>query len=397
MASFQKRGKTWTAKISYYKDDVREFVTKGGFRTKKEAQYWANENELDISNGSNLKGGKQLFTDYFLNWYETYKKPILAKSSRLRYQYTIGIIMNNFAGKRLDEITRSEYQQFLNEYANPLSVDGKEKKQRSLSSSEKVNVQIRASVRDAVEDGLIKRDFTAHTKISGRPEKPKEMKYLDAGDADKLTRALESDINIAHLTKLMALVSLQTGARFSEVAGLTWDCFSEKFNTLRINKAWDTLGKKDFTDTKNPQSKRVIKITPHMSEILRNYHKLQLIKLEELEIDNPLNLIFLSQIGKVPDDTAANQTLHRVLKKIGAKDITFHGLRHTHASYLIYKGVSIYYISERLGHANYSTTIRVYSHMIREMEKVEAGKTLVALSEMGRSVNKLVNKRAKNG
>ncbi|WP_141374068.1 tyrosine-type recombinase/integrase [Levilactobacillus brevis] len=34
------------------------------------------------------------------------------------------------------------------------------------------------------------------------------------------------------------------------------------------------------------------------------------------------------------------------------KNITFHGLRHTHASYLIYKGVSIYYIFQRLGHAN---------------------------------------------
>lgn len=391
MASFQKRGKTWTAKISYYKNDVREFVTKGGFRTKKEAQYWANENELEISEGSNLKGGKQLFTDYFLNWYETYKKPTLAKSSRLRYQYTIGIIMSNFSGKRLNELTRSDYQQFLNSYANPGS-----NKQRSLSSSEKVNVQIRAAVRDAVDDGLIKRDFTAHTHISGRPEKPKEMKYLDAKDADKLTEALESDICIAHLTKLMALVSLQTGARFSEVAGLTWDCFSERFQTLRINKAWDTLSKRDFTGTKNEQSKRVIKITPHMTEILRNYHKLQMIKLEELNISNPLNLIFLSQIGKVPDDTAANQTLHRVLKSIGAKDITFHGLRHTHASYLIYKGVSIYYISERLGHASYSTTIRVYSHLIREMEKQETAKAVVALSEMGGTVNKSVNKSLKN-
>nr|WP_243673758.1 tyrosine-type recombinase/integrase [Lactiplantibacillus plantarum] len=71
-------------------------------------------------------------------------------------------------------------------------------------------------------------------------------------------------------------------------------------------------------------------------------------------------------------------------------------MRHTHASYLIYKGVSIYYISERLGHSNYSTTIRVYSHLLREMEKKETSKALVALSSMDGLVHKSVHKSYKN-
>lgn len=392
MASINKRGKKWNARVSYY-DDLgnRKFINQGGFRTKREAQEWANQNEIDVSNGINPRLGKQLFTDYFLKWYQTYKEPTLAKSSRLRYQYTLGIVNNYFAGKRLDEITRTDYQKFLNDYANPVG-----RTPRSLSSSEKVNVQIKSAVQYAIDDGIIKRNFTAHTKISGRPEKPKEMKYLDGKDAEKLTRALESDLTFAHLTKLMALVSLQTGARYSEVAGLTWDCFSFDFKTLRINKTWDTLQRNGFADTKNEQSKRLIKITDHLADILKSFHALQIIKLEELGIDNPLDLIFINQYGRVPDNTSANQTLHRVLKRIGSKDITFHGLRHTHASYLIYKGVSIYYISERLGHSNYSTTIRVYSHLLREMEKKETGKALVALSSMDGLVHKSVHKSYKN-
>lgn len=377
MASITKRGKTWSVRLSVSTENGRELVNQGGFRTKKEALMWARKNEVQKDNGVNLAAGKQPFIDYFINWYHTYKEPHLAKSSRLRYQYTIGIVSNYFAGKSLNGITRIEYQKFLNDYAHP---EGE--REKSINSSEKVNTQIKAAVHDALEEGLIQRDFTAHTTIMGRPEKAKEMKYLDAGDTAKLMRALESDINIAHITKFMALVALQTGARFSEVAGMTWDDFSYNFKTIRINKAWDTLSKNGFKATKNEQSKRLLKITDHLADLLKNYQTVQQIKLTELGVKNPFNLIFLNVKGGVPDSTGANKTLHAVLKRLGCKDITFHGLRHTHASYLIFKGVSIYYISSRLGHANYSTTIRVYSHMLKEMETIETKKAVAALATM---------------
>lgn len=378
MASITKKGTVWKVRYSYYDDlNKRQFVNKSGFKTKKEAQVWASKHEVLRDNGINLTAGKQLFPDYFINWYHTFKEPTVAKATRLKYQYSIGLISSYFAGKKIGDITRADYQRFLNDYANPVG-----KRQRSINSSEKINTQIRAAVQDAVDEGIIRRDFTKKTTIGGRPGKSKELKYLDAKDAEKLTAALESDINFAHTTKFMALVALQTGARFSEIAGLTWDNFSYDFKTIRIDKAWNTIDKDGFTQTKNEQSKRLIKITDHLADLLLAYRRTQMIKLQELNIENPLSLIFINQYGKVPDDTGANKTLHAVLKRLGCKDITFHGLRHTHASYLIYKGVSIYYISSRLGHASYSTTIRVYSHLLREMEKKETSKALVALGAM---------------
>ncbi|MFS0506299.1 Arm DNA-binding domain-containing protein [Lactiplantibacillus plantarum] len=150
MASITKRSKTWTTRVSYYDDfGKRQFINQGGFRTKPEAQNWANLNEVDVSDGINPKLGKQLFTDCFLKWYQTYKEPTLAKSSRLRYQYTLGIVNNYFDGKRLDEITCTDYQKFLNDYANPIG-----RNPRSLSSSEKVNVQIKSAVQYAIDDDV---------------------------------------------------------------------------------------------------------------------------------------------------------------------------------------------------------------------------------------------------
>ncbi|WP_342768825.1 hypothetical protein [Saliterribacillus persicus] len=44
-----------------------------------------------------------------------------------------------------------------------------------------------------------------------------------------------------------------------------------------------------------------------------------------------------------------------------------HGLRHTHGSVLLYKKVSIYYVSERLGHGDIETILLEYSHVVREL------------------------------
>jgi integrase len=51
---------------------------------------------------------------------------------------------------------------------------------------------------------------------------------------------------------------------------------------------------------------------------------------------------------------------------IGMPDITFHALRHTHASQLIDAGVDIVTISKRLGHAKPDITLRTYAHLFRK-------------------------------
>lgn len=50
---------------------------------------------------------------------------------------------------------------------------------------------------------------------------------------------------------------------------------------------------------------------------------------------------------------------------------TLHSIRHTYCSYLLHKGVSIYYISKRLGHRNIKTTMDVYSHLLDETKEIE--------------------------
>lgn len=46
------------------------------------------------------------------------------------------------------------------------------------------------------------------------------------------------------------------------------------------------------------------------------------------------------------------------------------------------KGFSIQYVSKRLGHANITTTLSIYSHLLEEIQKQEENKTLEVLRSM---------------
>ena len=71
--------------------------------------------------------------------------------------------------------------------------------------------------------------------------------------------------------------------------------------------------------------------------------------------------------GRVFNSTV-NGVLERYCKKLGIPVISIHGLRHTHASLLLFAGVSIASVARRLGHASMTTTQKTYIHIIQEME-----------------------------
>jgi integrase len=59
---------------------------------------------------------------------------------------------------------------------------------------------------------------------------------------------------------------------------------------------------------------------------------------------------------------------HRFLARTGLPALTMHGLRHTYGSHLILRGVPIPVVSKWMGHANPSTTLQKYAHVLRHAE-----------------------------
>ncbi|MBF0909213.1 MAG: tyrosine-type recombinase/integrase, partial [Atopobium sp.] len=83
--------------------------------------------------------------------------------------------------------------------------------------------------------------------------------------------------------------------------------------------------------------------------------------------------------GKVYNSTI-NSVLERRCVEAEIPIITIHGLRHTHASILLFAGVSIASVARRLGHASMTTTQKTYLHIIQELENQDIDLVMRSLS-----------------
>ena len=77
-----------------------------------------------------------------------------------------------------------------------------------------------------------------------------------------------------------------------------------------------------------------------------------------------------------------NDILERYCKKLEIPVISIHGLRHTHASILLYAGVSVGSVARRLGHASMTTTQKTYLHVIQELENQDVDLVMRSLANL---------------
>lgn len=174
-----------------------------------------------------------------------------------------------------------------------------------------------------------------------------------------------------------------TGARFSEILALTWKDINFSKQIIQINKSWDYTYTKKFKETKTQSSNREINIDNDLTNLLKKLKKEQTEYFKSINYFSLNNLIFLNKKLKIITDPAINKDLKNIEKRLNISPIiTFHGLRHTHVSYLLSRGVDINYISHRLGHSNVAITMRVYTHLLKDYEEKEAKKAVLALEAL---------------
>ena len=80
-------------------------------------------------------------------------------------------------------------------------------------------------------------------------------------------------------------------------------------------------------------------------------------------------LLFCEYNGKPLKPNTVSQHWTRLLQRLNYPRVRFHDLRHTHASWMLKKGISPKVIQERLGHSTISTTLDIYSHVTPGMQR----------------------------
>lgn len=299
--------------------------------------------------------GTDKFCEYYAKWITVYKKGAIRQVTLDKYLMTLKWLEKLIPDLQVRDLNRIAYQQLLNDYA--------EYHERQTTMD--FHHQLKGAILDAVDEGLIDRDPTRKAIIKGKTPSAKKIKYLNQFELHTLLASLElkDEVNWDYFILLVA----KTGMRFSEALALTPKDFDFYHQTLSISKTWDYKGKGGFQPTKNKSSVRKIQIdwqtVIRFSELVKN-----------LPEDRP---IFVR--GKVYNSTV-NDVLCRYCERCSIPVISVHGLRHTHASLLLFTGVSIASVARRLGHSSMTTTQKTYLHIIQELENKDIDLVMRSLS-----------------
>ena len=97
---------------------------------------------------------------------------------------------------------------------------------------------------------------------------------------------------------------------------------------------------------------------------------------------DPAGLVFTSIDGAPLRPDGVTWRFAKLVSQAGVRRISFHGLRHTHATDLLRAGVHPKIASERLGHSSVAITMDIYSHALPGLQEEAAQRIDAALRKV---------------
>lgn len=379
--SYRKRGKKnlWDYRI--FDKDKKVVASNSGFKTKREAEIEALALELKLINGV-IIDKNITFYSIWEKWLELTVKP-LNKSDITFYKHILRgrFIKDYFKDKPALEIKASEYQAFINKYAETNCRD----------NVSRMNAEVRNVIGFAKRDKLNIEDFTEGIIISGRlSKKRRDEKYIHSfNDYQKLITYLEKNLDLTTtIVPYLLLIQLKTGMRTGEVAGLTWDCILWKTSEIKTYRRYDTARQR-WTKAKTEDSIRTIPVDDDTLSVLKKLKQEQRIFIENGTISNKENMIFVDLNYNIVTNAGINKHLRQVLKKLNItpREMTSTGLRHTYCSTMLAKGIDIWAVSKLMGHRDIKQITETYGHLIKEKADFENNKVRAVLSSLIKNDN----------
>jgi len=208
-------------------------------------------------------------------------------------------------------------------------------------------------------------------RVKAPKAEKREARFLDEVQAREIINVLDSE---PLQFRTMIIVLIYTGLRRGELCGLKWSDIDFAASMLQVNRAVQYLPKMGlFEKLPKRNSVRPIKLPPLAARILLEHKNAQAAEAEACgDAWHDMDLVFTRTDGTYynPDDLSAAFREFILSKELPS--VTAHSLRHTNATLQIAGGVDIRTVSRRLGHAQTSTTMNIYSHAIKSADESAA-------------------------
>jgi integrase len=167
--------------------------------------------------------------------------------------------------------------------------------------------------------------------------------------------------------------AIGSGCRQSEILGLRWQDLDLEAGTLRI--AGQLSRSRELAEVKTERGRRAFglpELALYALRAERVQQARQRLKAGSRWMDN--DYVFTTNVGRPVSWRSLDAAFVRAQTRAGVRRQRFHDMRHGFATLLLDAGEEIAVISKVLGHADYSTTVDVYSHLTRERSRVAAAR-----------------------
>ncbi|MCX4078209.1 site-specific integrase [Bacillus subtilis] len=372
MASFRKHSNgSWEYRIRYKDKNSNKYKEKSkrGFKTKKEAQLAAAQIETDIEYYGFANDGKESISEYFSKWLEIYKKPNVKPITYSLQERNVRLnILPQWGNLKLKDITRTEYQKWINELRDEYS-EGTVRRIHSIMNT---------ALNDAVHEFRILRENpVTRIKIPKETKNNKEIKFFTVDQLEKFLNQVkepQKNSKYKHSIQYYVLFSLmaRTGLRIGEALALTWDDIDFEERTIKVNKTlvYPTNSTPYLSTPKTKAGLRIIKLDAHTTQLLKkhriNRHE---VVLKYKNYKKPeTNIVFYQHDGRWLRTNVVREYFKEICKRADLPILSPHALRHSHAVHLIEAKADLKFVSERLGHSSIKITADTYLHVTKKIE-----------------------------
>ena len=340
----------------------RQYKTVYG--TKKDAEKVMREMLSQIDNQVFVKNNDTTLKEFMEEWFNIYIIPF--KEATTTHYYRVQIeryIYPTIGNKKLQDLKTIDIQKLYNQLRVKSTVSDKPLAPKSIRN---IHMNIRAALDKAVEHELIQKNPAKKVEL------PKMPKYkADVYNKEEIKKLFEI-VKGTDLELIMHIL-IFLGLRRGELIALRWRHINFEKKTVNIiDNIVNVKRKIILKEPKSESGKREISIPDSLMLLLEKAYNDYLSrksinkKMEDYIIfhDNGLPYTPMSMTTKIK----------RFLNSSELRRIRMHDLRHTSATLMLRAGISPKVAQQRLGHADFGTTMDIYSHVLEDMEQEAADK-----------------------
>lgn len=378
----RKRGNTWEYRFEAAKvDGKRKQITKGGFRTKKEALEAGTKACSEYNDaGLHFVPSEISFSDYLQFWLTQYCEVNLKHTTCENYSKKIRLYIKPELGLyKLKSLTPAILQAFINTKFN----EGYSRNTISvikgiLSGSLDYAVEPLQFIRNNPMKSVKNPSPRAKAKTPSRSKnrrsiKPEEWEII-------ISRFPER-----HPSHIPLQLGYRCGLRLGEAFAVTWDDIDFDNKILKIKRQVQMInGFWTFVPPKYDSTREIMldekmlnilkeeKARQERAKIYYEQHYIQLLVNNQHQINTTVgesvNLVNVRENGEYIQPRTTQHIGRVVHYHLNIADWDFHSLRHTHTTMLIEAGVNPVTVQKRLGHKNIETTLGIYAESTKKME-----------------------------